>query len=277
MIEVKYIGRLGNNLFQYCIGKILAEKLGYQLKADPILGFPNIKNITKGKDYSKYPVQRLTGHVIDIESIINDNRKRKIIIDGFFQNYKYYAKYKNIIKNNWIKIEPSHEKNNPNDIVVGVRRGDCVIGNHALPFSFYVDVLNKCKYDKVHICTDYPDDDFVLKLAKIFDANIRKNTPLEDFKFIMASNKIIISCSTLHWWAAWLSNADEIYFPIPLSGHWSKIEDHDINLEVDEKRYTYIKCKERYKKTFKETLRVWKFNYTRMKNALSWFKRYSLS
>ncbi len=27
MIEIKYKGRLGNNLFQYCVARILSEKL----------------------------------------------------------------------------------------------------------------------------------------------------------------------------------------------------------------------------------------------------------
>ena len=39
MIDVKYNGGLGNNLFQYCFGRILAERLGYALAAPPIPGF----------------------------------------------------------------------------------------------------------------------------------------------------------------------------------------------------------------------------------------------
>ncbi len=38
MIEVRYKGRLGNNLFQYCFGRILAESLGFTLKAEYIEG-----------------------------------------------------------------------------------------------------------------------------------------------------------------------------------------------------------------------------------------------
>lgn len=40
MIEVRYRNRLGNNLFQYALGRILAEEKGYALKAAPIAGFP---------------------------------------------------------------------------------------------------------------------------------------------------------------------------------------------------------------------------------------------
>ena len=39
MIHVEYGGRLGNNLFQYCFGRILATELGYKLEAPRINGF----------------------------------------------------------------------------------------------------------------------------------------------------------------------------------------------------------------------------------------------
>ena len=60
MVEVKYIGRLGNNLFQYCLGRIIAEGLGYKLKVDPIPGFPNTNKPVEGLDYSSYASQILT-------------------------------------------------------------------------------------------------------------------------------------------------------------------------------------------------------------------------
>ena len=31
MIEVKYLGTLGNNMFQYALGRILAEEMWYEL------------------------------------------------------------------------------------------------------------------------------------------------------------------------------------------------------------------------------------------------------
>jgi hypothetical protein len=48
MIEVRYKGRLGNNMFQYCLGRILAEGLGFALKADPIPAFPSTAQYVDG-------------------------------------------------------------------------------------------------------------------------------------------------------------------------------------------------------------------------------------
>jgi len=51
MIKVNYDGNLGNNLFQYCFGRILAEELGYQLVANSIPGFPRTFDEISGFNY----------------------------------------------------------------------------------------------------------------------------------------------------------------------------------------------------------------------------------
>ena len=41
MIQVNFLGRLGNNLFQYAFGRILAESMGYALRSPKISYFNN--------------------------------------------------------------------------------------------------------------------------------------------------------------------------------------------------------------------------------------------
>jgi len=246
MVEVKYNGRLGNNLFQYCFGRILAENLHYKLRANPIPGFRNTKTKVDGQDYSSYPTQILQGHAIDLKSIIQDKTKRRIIVDGFFQRYEYYREYKDIIRNDWlltdIQIKESIGKN---DIVVHVRGGDYKNTRNALSFSFYEEALNGAKYERLFLCTDDMGNPFIRRFRK-YNAIIHHTNPLEDFQFTMSFSKIILSQSTFSWWAAFLSNAKEIYFPLPLSGYWSK-QRPDVELKLDdENRYIYIKCKEIY-------------------------------
>jgi len=263
MIEVKYLDRLGNKLFQYCFGRILAEKLGYRLKAEPILGFPNTAIEVKGHDYSSYTEQILLGHFstkiqrqkIDLEFLIKDPSKRRIVIDGYFQRYEYYQPYKEAIRKDWLAtdLKDPEEKIGPEDIVVHVRRTDDALRGTAHPFSYYEEALQHARYDRVFICTDDLSDPF-LKQFKKFNAIFSKNQkpPLVDFRFIMAFKKIILSASTFSWWAAFLSQANEIYAPIPLNGYWSG-EYPKIDLKVnDESRYQYIVCKEIYRRTFAE-------------------------
>jgi len=260
MIEVKYLGRLGNNLFQYCFGRILAENLGFKLKADPISGFPNTNTKIDGYDYSTYPTQTLNGQVVDLKSILQNKTKRKIVVEGFFQRYEYYKPYKDIIRNDWLFTDKqTTEQVNKNDIIAHIRRRDNgqEVNLFFLPFSFYENVLQEANYDRLFICTNDLSDPFISQFKK-FNPIFRQVSPLEDFQFIMSFNKIIQSQSTFSWWTSFLSNAQEIYTPIPLEGYWST-EVQDINLRVDdEDRYIYIKCKEKYKPTFPEKIRILK-------------------
>lgn len=269
MVEVIYKGRFGNNIFQYCFGRILAENLGFKLKADAIPGFPNTATPVEGYDYSDYPTQIITGQTVDLEGVLKDKSKRKIVLDGFFQKYEYYKPYKNLIKNNWLLMDvQSKECVMPDDIIVYVRRGDVIREGIALPFSYYHECLKNTHYDRVFLCTDDSRDPFIF-LFKRYKAIIHhsKNNYLNDFRFMMAFNKIIQSASSFSWWAAFLSNAKEIYCPISLNGHWS--EGSEVNLTVDdETRYTYIKCKEMYKLTVRDKLiNLWDNKYSIMRRT----------
>ena len=272
MVEVKYRARLGNNLFQYCFGRIIAEGLGYKLKANPIPGFPNTEKQINGKDYSQgYPIQVIAhdySHLyrgdyskilswknknLNLKSIIDDKSKRKIVLNGYFQRYEYYKPYKNVIKNNWLLMDMNtKDRIESDDVVVCIRRGDYVKAGIALPFSYYKEALTTIHHRRVFICTDSPHDPFIYLYKRKYNATVHFADTLDKFKFISSFNTIIISHSTYYWWASFLSNATKICAPIPLAGYWSSPE---IDLRIDdEKRYVVIQCKEIYKESKIEKL-----------------------
>ncbi len=258
MVEVQYLGQLGNRLFQYCFGRILAENLNFELKADPIPHFPNTKSKISAHNYSEYPTQLIKSQKVNLDSILKDKTKRKIVLNEFFQRYEYYKPYKDVIRNNWLvtDMQPK-DKIGEGDIVVCVRRSDYITEGHALPFSYFEEALSMTGYDRLFICTDVPRDPFVMKFKRKYNAIIRIADKFDDFEFIKSANKIIISNSSFHWWAAFLSNAKKIYAPIPLEGHWSYDASQKTGADLtidDEPRYVYIKCREVYKKTLTETL-----------------------
>jgi len=254
MVIVDYRGRFGNNIFQYCLGRIIAERLGYRLKVAPIPGFPNTKAIIDGKDNTGCPKQVLKGQKIDLESVLQDNTPRMIVLEGEFQRYEYYKPYKELIKNNWLKPSiPTQEDIGPEDIVLCIRRSDLVPAE-VVPASFFDDAMDRASYKRVFICSESPDDPFVKRFKKRYRATVRPVGTLDNFGFIMLFKKIVISPSSFYWWASFLSSATEIYFPIPLSGWWSH-EHPTLDLVVDdEDRYIKIKCREIYKETFSERL-----------------------
>jgi len=262
MVEVRYIGQLGNNLFQYCLGRIIAEKLGFKLKADPINGFPSTGKNIDGHNWSSYPTQILEGHQVDLQAVLEDRTKRKIILKGFFQRYEYYRDYKSAIRNDWLLTDINiPDQIDPNDVVIHVRRGDYLNHRYALPLSYYESALKKIKYNKVFIVTDDPGDPFIARF-KPHNAIIHKGSMLEDFKFIMLFKKIILSESSFSWWAAFLSGAEEICSPVALYGRWFAKQPSlygRINLKVDdENRYIHVECNERYKITFSDRIMMQK-------------------
>ena len=86
-----------------------------------------------------------------------------------------------------------------------------------------------------------------IKQFEKYNPIILKGDTLTDFRSLKSFKKIIISQSTFSWWAAFLSDADEVFFPLPEKGtarlinEWSDGRP-DIDLVVsDEERYKYIK------------------------------------
>lgn len=256
MISVEYIGGLGNVMFQYCFGRILAESLGYKLDASPIKGFSNTNQKVDGLEFLNDPI-KLIEHNVDLDSL---EQNRKIICRGYFQKLHYYEKYHDVIKNDWLKLNSDlvKEPKDPQDVVLHIRRGDYVtknISDHLVGVDFYDNILKNYVRDwnKLYICTDSPGDSFFDGLMK-YDPIIKSSaedtwrhvgrgqptdTTLEDFTFMMSFNRIVLSVSTFSWWASFLSNASELYYPN--FGYFNKENGYENYLVRDEPRTIFCK------------------------------------
>lgn len=263
MIDVGYKGGLGNILFQYCFGRILATRLGYKLNASPIKGFSSSKKIVGGESYVDNEVI-LEGQIVDIDALILNKPKSHIICDGHFQRLSYYEKYYSDIKTDWLVLDEEYrkEKKDLNDVVLHIRRGDFVwkgITENLISFSFYENILENYvkEWRNLYICTDSPDDPFIKQFQK-YDAIIHSNfkgedtwrhvspgqstdETLNDFSFIMSFNRIVLSPSTFSWWASFLSDASEVYYPI--IGDFDKSRQHENYFVLDEERSIF--CEEK--------------------------------
>ena len=78
MVTVNFKGRLGNNMFQYCLGRILAEALGYKLNSPVIEGFVGTYDKIDRIMPSNYSIH-LEGHVVDLNAVINHPDKPQIV------------------------------------------------------------------------------------------------------------------------------------------------------------------------------------------------------
>jgi len=256
MIILHYDGNLGNKLFQYCFARILATRLHYKLVANPIPGFPKTYDRVEGFQYSTLP-KILRGQKPSLEFLTKNDPECSIILNGYFQRYEYYSEHVSEIKE-WLLMDENIDQGTTdnvtitsNDLVLGVRRGRDYIPRHGMPLSYFHRAVESISYDRLYICTNDPDDSFVLYLAKKYRGLIRPPGALDNLAFIKKFKKIIISNSTFLWWAAFLSEAEEIIFPRPSNGYWSNNDplSRNIALEVDEPRYRYVEC-EQYRSEF---------------------------
>ena len=117
MITVKYQGRLGNNLFQYSIGRILAQELNYTFQSPPIPNFSELPIFISASTIPESII--LEGHILNKEDILKRKNESGFVIHGFFQRYEYYQPYKDIIRS-WFNSVPLSEEDQT--IVIHVRR-----------------------------------------------------------------------------------------------------------------------------------------------------------
>lgn len=248
MIVVKYIGRLGNNLFQYCLGRILATELGFDLIAEPIEGFPNATSWKQSRD-SHFFRKRvlLKGHRLDLAAMLADDRRRRITLKGFFQRYEYYRSYKKQIRRDW--LGPEIPLQFPDDeLTISIRAGDIwqkqtqrwIHPDYvALPFSFYEKILEQGNWNKVHVVSEDRDDPMAQKIANRYGAEVYSGSVLSDFNLLRSSSNVVLSVSTFSWWAAWLSSAKRVF--APCVGLFDPAIRPDVDLQVgDEDRYKYV-------------------------------------
>jgi hypothetical protein len=240
---------LGNRLWGFCVAKIIAEKLGYDLYCKPILGFPNTYSYQPTYPENEYEWENHECvHDINIPEITNNKTPRNIKINGYFQKYDLIEAHAEIIKKDWLTIDPAIKHTvDDDDIVLHIRIHET---QAPLKFEFYEQALAMAKYKQLYICTNEPSHPFIQEFAK-YNPVIHSTRPfhcylhgnaswddlctmnIDDFGFIASFKKIIISYSTYAWWAAYLSDATQIYAPYSSIGHthYGKVNDP---------RWTYI-------------------------------------
>ena len=241
MIDVRYKARLGNNLFQYCFGRILAEALGFELHAAPIDGLPNTREAVCGLRHGE-PEVVLTGQRVDLDAVLGDHRPRKIVLDGWFQRYEYYRPHRDRIRR-WLQFGPdvAAPRRVP-DTVLHIRRTDYVQLGWALPFSFYDQALERVPAaGDLWILTDDPKDPFFRRFDR-WRPTFATGTPLEDLRLLMSARNIVMSQSTFSWWAAFLGDPQMVVCPDPLFGAWAPGGDAPEAMLIERDRFVCLPC-----------------------------------
>ena len=220
MISVLLSGRLGNQMFQYSVCRVVAEKNNYKFHI-PKIGTPStegshLKNFFPKLEMGTESVE-IRQRFIEDHSIQKFNENIFSIKDfteicGFYQSPKYFLGFESKIRE-WFNIQPDEmskkllEKYNPSDYCfIHVRGTD--YRNHGhwfLEKSYYIKAMDYMKSVKKDISFVIITDD--TDQCSEWFPNIQsfKNEMIVDFTLLSASKYLIIPNSTFSWWPAWLN------------------------------------------------------------------------
>lgn len=231
MIIANLKGGLGNQLFQIAAGVAVAKQLNtdfainYNLQHNCIQGFNPAKykntlyrNIPSTDHIPQSVYQEPHFHYSQIKC------DKDCIIDGYFQSLKYFERYADEIRSLFCFPESSITRsikvsNIAGDSVTGVhiRRGDYKTYSniHYLqPKEYYNKAINLLSYNKIVVATDDWKTFYEEKLLSDFeDTHTIFSTggcsEVDDLCILSNCNNIVMSNSSLAWWAAFLGKKKE--------------------------------------------------------------------
>lgn len=247
MVQVEYIGGLGNNMFQYALGRIIADKKHYNLyvsnESQLSSFFKNAVNITDRQHFNEPQLQ--IGYDTDvgpqnyIEHRVADFTG-KIFVKGFFQKLKFFNAYRDQILK-WYETDVKLQKEPETDaIVLHVRLGDYIGLGWQLDPNIFINILKKEKYSKYYIVTDDPNNSAIYYiLQNVSGGEVVSTSTIMDFEFLRRSNNLVISHSSYSWWASFLGDAKRVIVPYNGDKGLWKINPHENDIDLIEETSKY--------------------------------------
>jgi len=253
-VVVKLMGGLGNQMFQYAIGKKISLEYDKELILDKtfllrrdldityrdfdldIFNINNkiVENFVVTNDYKILDEPLIAPNMTN--SIKNINTNENIYVSGFFQKEYYFKDIRTQILQDFnISIQDDNIKKlesdilSSNSICINVRRGDYVTNQNTNNFHGFhgVEYINKSiseitkkiKNPMFYIFSD--DIDWCVNNLKIdyphfFVDHTYKGNKFSSYLKLMSSCKnFIIPNSTFAWWATWLNQNEEKIVYVP--------------------------------------------------------------
>lgn len=252
----KPMGRYGNQLCPYFVGRILSENLQFKLfgptKDHIEFRLHDLELNYNQKDYKSFenPIQQLGNHDLsddfchpdfDISEIIKDKTPRKIAIDGYCQRKKFFVPFRDIIKK-WYNLTPFQTQKT--DVAVHIRLDDLLQPRHfnnLLPTDYYLQAIESVKSNNITLCTDSPDHPFINYLLQKYNAKLFLDNEKNTISFLAAHNNLILSQGSFSFWAGFFCDGENIINAKPKTGWNSDTEDNkDIDLLLSGPQYKYI-------------------------------------
>jgi hypothetical protein len=232
---VKLIGGLGNQLFQYAVGRQIAEFHKTELLLDitefetydlhkySLLGLKLKENFATQEQISILPVFKEKHFHFDIDF---KNIPNNIVLKGYWQTEKYFIDIEDIIRNEFSLKKSAEGKNKEvlqninsmNSVSLHIRRGDYVTNTYEsqILVSKDLEYFNQCVEYIVKRVPDchffiFSDDkawvkeNLNLRYPVTFVDHNDASTNYEDLRLMSFCKHNIICNSSFSWWGAWLN------------------------------------------------------------------------
>ena len=258
-----YLGRLGNQMFQFAALKGIARNRGFEYCLPPSDLFTEHTNVTqydaevaagRAQHQLFLPFKLTNTNDLNCQYLDRDrptageagfafdenlfNRVPDWInIQGFFQSWKYFDHIKEEIREDFefkdFVQDPCREMMGSLDevpISIHVRRTDYTTNpNHtALDLNYYERALKE--FDGKETVLVFSDDPEWCKYQELFEDDrfmiAEGNSGWVDMCLMTMCKGHIIANSSFSWWGAWLANSEKVVAP---SGWFagSNLESHD--------------------------------------------------
>lgn len=209
MITLNYNGTLGNNLWQYSVARLFAEKSEMLMIAPRIPGFSLCKPVNFGK-VKLGTKETYFGHYLPKNMPI-----KRTHFNGTFERYENIAGSIEKIKT-WVKPDEQPDYfPGMEDLVLSIRRGFNHWPINLCPsVEYYEELVGKFDYKTLWVCTDSPDDPYIQDLIdKTRNSKLVRMSANKQFSFIASSQRVIMAPSTFTFWATMIGTSSKIYWP----------------------------------------------------------------
>lgn len=239
-IQVLLEGGLGNQLFQYALGRSLSLHYdseitfykptiyGHAVKREFQLNLFKIE----GVDFV------LPDHVFLHESQVTDpnqlyqlNHNVNLVLRGYWQNEEYFKKYEDKIRKDLsLSVDPIEGR-----LLVQVRRTDYLNNSYHeyCDLNWYKRAISEMEFNEVVFVSDditWCQENFdYLDAPKTFIGGSEK----EQFKGMYSCDRFVISNSSFGWWGAWWTDSKQVICPAvwtpgnrsvdPSRKHWKRL------------------------------------------------------
>lgn len=204
MIKTNYIGRVGNNMFQYVFNRMIAEQCN--LHFEETISHPFWKDCSS----KNFPIEVVP---YNNEGKVKLSHGDSVSTAGYYQDPRIYDNNRELIKS-FFKYEIN--KRDCNSVTAHIRLkdyyefGEGVVIHPEWYFKIFKLLGCDADYVTLYIVSDDVNDPYMDNF-KEFNPIFISNSPKEDFQFIMNSDIIVAGNSSFSWWASWLSDASKIF------------------------------------------------------------------